>query len=139
MVIAFAVLLAAGRAAELPPLTATGTLAIEAVTPSAKQLGCYEKFELTVRLSASYQNPFDPAQIEVTGQFTTPGGARVEVPGFFYQPYRVMNAEQEAAAPLLQADGAPCWIMLFTPGAAGAYRGRVVARDRAGRVEAALL
>ena len=128
-------LAAGGRAAELPPLTASGPLAIEAVTPSATRLARYEKLELTLRLSATYQNPFDPAQIEVTGQFITPGGARVEMPGFFYQPYRVMGAEKETAALLLQANGAPCWKIRFTPREAGVYRVRVAARDRSGRVE----
>ena len=128
---------AADLPAELPPLRVTGQLALSIVEPVAKQIGRYEKLELTLRLSATYENPFDPEQIEVTAQFTTPGEARVEVPAFFYQPYRVLGGDKETAAPLLEADGAPAWKVRFTPREVGRYRCRVTARDRSGRVESA--
>ena len=46
-----------------------------------------------------------------------------------------MGAERETATPMLQADGAPCWKIRFTPLEAGVYHMRVAARDRSGRVE----
>ncbi|MBI5686028.1 MAG: DUF5060 domain-containing protein [Verrucomicrobia bacterium] len=122
---------------ELPPLKSSGKLAIESVQPSATRVGRYEKLELALRLSATFENPFDPEQIEVTATFTTPGGAHVKVPGFFYQPYRVLGEEKETAAPLLESDGPPLWKVRFTPIETGPYRCRVAARDRSGRVESA--
>lgn len=128
---------AAEAPSELPPLHATGKLALAIVEPVAQQLGRFEKMELTLRLSASYENPFDPEQVDVTAQFTTPGGAHVEVPAFFYQPYRVLGGDKETASPLLEADGAPLWKVRFTPCEEGRYRCRITARDRSGRVESA--
>lgn len=128
---------AADLPAELPQMRSTGQLALSIAEPVAQAIGRYEKLELTLRLSATYENPFDPEQIEVTAQFTTPGGARVEVPAFFYQPYRVLGEDKETAAPLLEADGAPVWKVRFTPCEVGRYRCRISARDRSGRVESA--
>jgi len=120
---------------ELPVLRSNGKLAIESVEPSATRIGRFEKLELTLRLTATYANPFDPEQVEVTAQFTAPDGVQVKVAGFFYQPYRVMGEEKETTAPLLEAAGAPLWKVRFTPTEVGTYHCRVTARDRSGCVE----
>ena len=48
---------------ELPPMTGKGKPAIGSVLPDRTTVPRFEKFELTVNLSASYDNPLDPEQI----------------------------------------------------------------------------
>src|SRR5262245_60963770 len=56
---------------------------IKGVTPSAAQVGHYNKFELTIDLKDTYANPFDPAQIDLHATFTSPNGTSRTVPGFY--------------------------------------------------------
>ncbi|MDI6783119.1 MAG: DUF5060 domain-containing protein, partial [bacterium] len=45
---------------------------ITSITESSDTVGKYEKLELTVGLTASYTNPFNPAQIDLKSVFTSP-------------------------------------------------------------------
>src|SRR5687768_5742656 len=60
---------------------------IKQITPSAETLGSYEKFELTINLDAAFKNPYDPEDIKLDGQFTSPSGQAVTVPGFYYHDF----------------------------------------------------
>ena len=120
---------------ELPRLTSRGKLAIGSVSASAPRVGRFEKLELTVDLSATFDDPFDPHEIDVRARFTSPGRESVEVHGFFYQPYRNLN-DNDDGTPLLEPAGEPCWKIRFAPTEVGSHTFRVSARDRSGRVEA---
>jgi hypothetical protein len=43
--------------------------------------------EFHIRFSGLYSNPFDPAEVEVNLQLTTPNGQRLNVPAFYGQDY----------------------------------------------------
>jgi hypothetical protein len=73
----------------------------------------YEKLELVVDLTASYDNPFDPDEVDVTAEFTAPSGQTISIWGF-YEP---MSQE---------------WRIRFAPTEAGAWRHVVTVRDREG-------
>jgi hypothetical protein len=73
----------------------------------------YDKFELTIGLSATYDNPFDPDDVEVTAEFAAPSGKQVTIWGFF---------EPTAGE----------WRVRFAPTEAGTWRYVVTVRDRAG-------
>jgi hypothetical protein len=45
---------------------------ITSITESADTVGKYEKFEMTVGLTASYSNPFNPAEVDLKSVFTSP-------------------------------------------------------------------
>lgn len=122
-------------APELPAMTAQGRPAIERVVPSAAAVPRFGKLELTVKLAATYDNPFDPEQVDLAAEFTTPSKKRVVVPGFFYQPYRHRNPGDDARRPLLDADGEPCWKIRFTPTEVGPYVYAVRLRNRFGDVQ----
>jgi hypothetical protein len=48
--------------------------AITAVVKNPEPAGKYEKLELTVALTATYTNAYDPDQIDLSAQFTAPSG-----------------------------------------------------------------
>jgi hypothetical protein len=130
-------LLAACAAPEAPapttvpspaPPTPDALVRIVGISASAPSVGRYEKFELTLDIAARYQNPFDPAQIDVQGIFSGPDGQVANVPGFYWQDYISTLADgKEQLAP----NGKPAWKVRFTPPSPGrwSYVARVVTPD----------
>ena len=60
---------------------------IHAVTPLDTVVNKYRKFELSVDLTATYNNPYNYDEISVSGQFTAPDGRSFRVDGFFMMDY----------------------------------------------------
>ena len=65
------------KAASPSPYAQTAPLALAGVTAGAKSVPKYGKLELSVDLHATYDNPFDPEQIDLGADFTGPGGRNV--------------------------------------------------------------
>ncbi len=104
-------------------------LALRSAEPDTRVVAQWNKFELTLDLSANYDNPFDPAQIDVWAVFTSPQGKTIRVNGFLWGDYtRRLDGKNE----IIEAKGAPAWKIRFAPPARGAWRYRVWARDRSG-------
>jgi len=114
------------------PYAQHGTLDIRNVRLPAAQVACYERIELTVDLSATYSNPFDPEDIALDAQITLPDGKTVSVPGFLDRPYqRVLTNGQEKVTPC----GEPAWRVRFAPSQPGNYSAVIAVRDRSGKRE----
>ena len=71
-------------------LCMTGTTIVRAEPPSilsvranSAAVGLYEKLELSVDLEATYTNPFDPNEIDLRAEFTSPSGRKWNVWGFY--------------------------------------------------------
>lgn len=90
-----------------------------------------EKWELTFPLAASFRNPFDPDEVQVDLELTTPSGQTLLVPGFFYIPCALSPEGTVRPA------GTPAWKVRFTPLESGAYRYTLRARDRTGTIKSA--
>ncbi len=106
-------------------------LALRGLKLSREQVPVFSKLELDLDLSATYDNPFDPADIDVMATFSGPGGKTVSVPGFFSQDYAWMGKEPGVR---LRTSGPPGWKVRFAPPMAGAWTVKVTARDRSGEV-----
>ncbi|MCC6492567.1 MAG: DUF5060 domain-containing protein [Pirellulales bacterium] len=78
----------------------------------------YEKFELLVDLEASFDNPYDPAQVDLSAEFTSPGGKVITIWGFY-------NPSSWAAQ----------WMVRFAPTEEGRWSYVLKVRDRAGAAE----
>ncbi|NQT52769.1 DUF5060 domain-containing protein, partial [bacterium] len=86
--------------------------------PNRVNVPCYEKFELTFRLSETFANPFDPDVVKIDGHFTSPSGKKLTVPAFFHQDYERHLADGRE---LLAPKGLHAWKLRFTPTEAGTY------------------
>jgi len=106
-------------------------LKIGAVKQNVDAVGRCEKLELTFPLEATFDNPFDPEQIDVICRIKTPSGKTVEVPAFFYQDFKRRAEPGTGYVPV----GRPVWKVRFAPGEVGKYEYRVSAKDRSGTVE----
>ncbi len=110
-------------------LSRKGILAVRAATINREIVPRYETVELTLDLSASYENPFDPEDIDVHALFTSPTGKQIQVNGFLDQPF---NRRLEDNAEKIEPAGEPVWKVRFTPDCPGDWKYQVWAKDRSG-------
>jgi hypothetical protein len=109
---------------------AAGATASAALQQSASTVGQHDRLELTVRITAAYEDPFDPEQIDLRAVFTTPSGQSIRVPGFYYQPYG--RSQDEDRQEVLTPAGSSVFKVRFAWGEVGEYRFEAVARDSGG-------
>src|ERR1700722_3541909 len=87
---------------------------ITAIRPNSDTIGLYDKFEAAFALKADYTNPFDPAQIDITAEFTSPSGQPWSINGFY------------------SASFAGMWKVRFSPDEAGVWKYTIHIRDKNG-------
>jgi len=109
-----------GQPAPLPPFLRKGA--------TVRQ---YEGLEWTLDVEGTWDNPFDPRDVDVEATFTTPSGKALTVPGFLYVPYERADVKGQER---LTKTGEPVWKVRFTPSEIGEHRWQVRARDRSGEV-----
>jgi hypothetical protein len=111
-------------------------LAIGKVTADGTTVEVFAPLELSAEIAATYEDPFDPRQIDVSAEVTAPGGQRLSVPGFYYVP---LTLEVRLAAERLLVAGRPDFRVRYTPTTPGLYRVVLKATDRSGTAESAPL
>ncbi|MEK6796452.1 MAG: DUF5060 domain-containing protein [Spirochaetota bacterium] len=87
----------------------------------------HARVDIRLSLSAAFENPFDPDEIDVRAKFTAPSGKTTVLPAFFHQPY---TAEEKP-------DGSPSFALRFLPTEAGRHTVSVRMRDASGSAESA--
>ncbi|CAN5497716.1 hypothetical protein BH11ARM2_BH11ARM2_30800 [soil metagenome] len=91
-----------------------------------------EMSDLRVPLGATYDNPFDPADVTLDLLVTPPQGDPYTVPGYLGRDYtRELKDGVEALTP----NGPPVWRIRWTPEAAGATKVVFRLKDRTGMVQ----
>ncbi len=93
-----AALTAAALLAAFPPPSAAEVGKTSCLTEKAVQ---YKSVEISASISAKYDNPYDPSQIEVSASITSPSGKKLIVPSFH--------------------SSGSSWITRFTPVETGKY------------------
>ena len=122
----------AAQGAETVTFESAKPLRIGDLVPPRKPLAQFGRLELTLDLDATYDNPFDPEQIDVEATFACPEGRKLSVPGFFYVPYerREVNGQE-----VLRRTGDPIWKVRFAPMVSGRYECVVSATDGSGTAQ----
>lgn len=128
----FAALLTAFPALAAPtPFAQTEKLALRAASANRGDVPCYAKFELKLDFRATYQNPFDPDEVQVWADFTGPKGVVRHVNGFLGQEFA---RKLDNGAEKVDSAGEPRWLIRFAADAPGVWKYRVGAKDRSGQV-----
>jgi len=103
------------------------------VEPSAGQVKRLEKIEFTLAVAAVGENPYDPAEIDLSIEFTSPSGKKVTAAAFYFQPFERREMKQGGRkAEWLYPVGAAVWKVRFAPAEVGKYTGVARLKDRAG-------
>ena len=94
-----------------------GTLRLEALAGSVER---YSKIEFVIHLDRHYRNPFDPSEVDLILEITTPKGERLVLPAFLYQHYeRRMLRRGGRREEWLYPVGKPEWRARFSPSEVG--------------------
>ncbi|MBI5928805.1 MAG: DUF5060 domain-containing protein [Chloroflexi bacterium] len=97
---------------------------ITSVTPLSDMVGRYEKFEVVVELDGEINNPYDPNDVRLDGQFISPSGQTMLVAGFWYQDFA---EELSATGDTLTPTEDWSWRVRFTPNEAGEWTYQILA------------
>jgi hypothetical protein len=89
---------------------------ITAIRPNSDTIGLYDKFEAGFAMKADFTNPFDPGQIDITAEFTSPSGQPWSINGFYSASFGGM------------------WKVRFSPDEAGVWKYTIHVRDKNGEV-----
>jgi len=90
---------------------------ITAIRPNSDSIGLYDKFEAAFAMKAEYTNPFDPGQIDITAEFTSPSGQPWSINGFYNASFGGM------------------WKVRFSPDEAGVWKYTIHVRDKNGEAK----
>ena len=112
---------------------------ITSVAKNQDSVGKYEKLELTVALTAAYENPYDPDQIDLSAEFTSPAGKVWKVNGFY-------GADQVATPPAPNGRGGRggvtltnfAWRIRFAANETGNWKYVVSAKDSTGTTKSSV-
>ncbi|MGV3722554.1 MAG: DUF5060 domain-containing protein, partial [Actinomycetota bacterium] len=111
------------------PYARQETLAIRGVTIAPESVPRYGQVEMTVDLTATYDNPFDAGDFTLDARILTPSKKKVDVPGFYYQPFsRELTAGKEVLTPV----GRPSWRIRYSPKEVGVHTVTFRVHDRSG-------
>lgn len=126
-----------GAPAAYPAQVSSGApLQLRLIGPA--QVGQHQRIEFEVAVDQVFHNPFDPAEVTLDLEVSTPSGGRLTVPGFFYQPFEWRLVERGGRrAEWYYPTGAPCWRVRFAPEQVGTYQATAVLRTALGRRTAA--
>ncbi len=124
------ILCLAGTAGDVLPSQSPLALSVAGINNTT--VPRYGLCELTLRLSATYDNPFDPGDIDVWGMFTPPEGPPIRVNAYLDQDFtHKLEGDHEVDA----ASGEPVWKIRFAPRLLGRWHYQVFAKDRTGYVQ----
>ncbi len=111
---------------------ARGQPRVELVAGGA-QVGRLGKIEFTIRVDGKYENPFDPDEVEIGVELTSPSGKKIVQPAFLYQNYeRKPSSRGGNNSEWLYPVGQAIWMARFAPAEAGAYSAAALVKDHTG-------
>jgi hypothetical protein len=107
---------------------APAQLALSLQSPPAA-VGRYGRADFEIGVPDLAGNPYDPRDIDVHLEISTPGGATVRLPAFIYQPFE--RRQVEGQGPMrnwLYPTGEAKWCARFAPSEVGTYTCQAVCR-----------
>ena len=114
-----------------PLLILRGVAAVAApvfnsVTPVSTTVATYEKFEVSVNLTASFSNAYNYDDVALTAVFTAPNGAMQAVDGFFMQNFTLNTSDGSISS------GSSVFKVRFAPTQIGNWQYALTCTDASG-------
>ena len=103
--------------------------AIRSVASLKKEVAFRSKYELAAEIDSFFDNPFDPDEIKVDAEISTPSGAVLNCPMFFYRDF---DDSGNPGKPVPK--GTDRWLLRFAPDQPGEWSVVVTAKNPAGTV-----
>ncbi|MHC4314231.1 MAG: DUF5060 domain-containing protein [Planctomycetota bacterium] len=98
-------------------------------------MGKYEKLEILIKADTTYDNPFDPGQVDLTVTLKTPEGKKILLPAFYCQDYERRKFDgRRGRANWYYPIGRGTWKARFAPAKTGKYSATATLRDKNGTI-----
>ncbi len=105
------------------------------IQPLTAKVGKYEKLELLIKADTTYDNPFDPDQVDLTVTLKTPEGKQISLPAFHCQDYERRKFDrQRGRANWYYPLGQGSWKARFAPMQTGTYSATATLKDKNGTI-----
>lgn len=65
------------------PIAEQSDTGIKRIYADNESVGQYEKYEIVLELTGTFQNPYDPGEVDLGAVFTSPSGAEWNINGFY--------------------------------------------------------
>jgi len=98
--------------------------------PLPKQVEQFQLLSIPLELSAAYDNPFDPRQINVQAEIETPSGRTEQVAAFFAQDFSAVPLSEEEE--ILLPKRCNPWRLYYRPQQLGPHKLHLIAGDAGG-------
>ncbi len=85
-----------------------------------------DRFEFAIDIDSFYNNPYNPEEIDITAEFTSPSGKKHRAIGFFYQGY------DKTGRNVFIEKGEPEWRVRFAPSEPGRWQYSIIVNNPAG-------
>lgn len=106
---------------EQPPAVCT------VLRPPPATVAVLQRWRLDADLGRSWSNPFDPDEVALDLEVTTPSGVRERVPAFYFQDFARSLVDGRER---IEAQGAPCWRADYRARQVGAHNWRLLLSER---------
>lgn len=94
-------------------------------------VGTFDKLEITFRLNAVYNNPFDPDEVDVCVEFGRSGQTMRTIPAFWYEGQTITRAAN--GNEVITPNGVQTWMARLALETPGSWSYRVVVNDVRGQ------
>lgn len=99
-------------------------------------MGKYEKLEIIIKTDNTYDNPFDPDQVDLTVTLRTPEGKQISLPAFYCQDYERRKFDrQRGRSNWYYPIGSGSWKARFAPMQTGTYSASATLKDKNGTIQ----
>ena len=106
------------------------------IQPLAMKVGKYEKLEILIKTDTTYDNPFDPDQVDLTVTLKTPEGKKISLPAFYCQDYEHRKFDrQRGRANWYYPIGRGSWKARFAPAQTGTYSATATLKYKNGTIQ----
>ncbi len=111
-----------GVTTSIPVRAVSGSTPFGAIT-APDDVGLYHKFEISLELNAAITNPYDPGEAALDGEFTSPSGKILTVPGFYYRDFdfSLVISELGNIREQMTPMESRSWRVRFTPSEVGIW------------------
>ncbi|NIP25411.1 MAG: DUF5060 domain-containing protein [Phycisphaerae bacterium] len=105
------------------------------IQPSAKKVGKYEKLEILIKTDTTYENPYNPDEVDLTVTLKAPKGKQISLPAFYFQDYeRRKLGRRRGRANWYYPIGRGLWKARFATSQTGSYSATATLKDNKGTI-----
>jgi hypothetical protein len=105
------------------------------IQPQAAKVGKYEKLEILIKADTTYENPFDPDQVDLKITLKTPDNNQIVIPAFYCQDYERRKFDGRRGRPnWYYPISSGSWKARFAPMQTGTYSAAATLRDKNGTI-----